>query len=227
MRTRWPRPKRGSVEPMNVCHDALSSDEREILQEIMNIAFGKAAADLAEVINIFVVLSVPLVEVFKARKLPEYLTGQVSDYDRISILEQNFWGDFKGSAFMIFHADAGRELISIFGEESEVMGSYSLDTLERETLMEVGNILIGACVGKLAELLGDMVTYSPPRVITNNTPQDTFPENSFDDDATAIVLKTVFRFNERNTEGLLFLVTSHDTTIWLKKALAAFMEQYE
>lgn len=207
--------------------DALSRDEREILQEIMNIAFGKAAADLAEVINIFVVLSVPLVQVFRARMLPRYLTEQVSDYDRISILEQNFWGDFRGSAFMIFHADAGRELITLFGDEGESTGLCSLDTLERETLMEVGNILIGACVGRLAELLGDLVTYSPPRVLTNNTPHDAFPESSFDSDDTAIVLKTVFRFNERNTEGLLFLVTSHDSVVWLKRALELFMEQYE
>lgn len=212
---------------MDNCQDTISAEEREILQEIMNISFGKAAADLAEVINIFVVLSVPCVEMFKARELPEYLKAQVSDYDSISVLEQSFWGDFRGSAFMVFHADAGRELISIFGEENEAADFHSMDTLERETLMEIGNILIGACVGKLAELLGDVVTYSPPRVITGNTPHDAFPEDCFDADSSAIVLRTVFRFNERNTEGLLFLVTSHDSLVWLKKALATFMEQYE
>lgn len=206
--------------------NVISDEEKEILQEIMNIAFGKAAADLAEVINIFVVLSVPYIKMLKAQELPEYLRSQVSDYDKISIVEQNFWGDFKGSAFLVFQASAGRELIAIFGDE-ETTGFETAAALEKETLMEVGNILIGACVGKLAELLKDTVTYSPPRVVTENTPNDAIPPSLFDAEASAIVLKTVFSFEERNVNGFLFLVTSHDSIQWLKKALEAFMEQYE
>jgi chemotaxis protein CheC len=212
---------------MEHCQEPITSDEKDILQEIMNIAFGQAAADLAEVINIFVVLSVPCVETFTAAELPGYLREQVSEYGSISILEQNFWGDFKGSAFMMFRADSGRELVAIFGEENDIGLSHSMDALEQETLMEVGNILIGACVGKLAELLGDMVTYSPPRVIIDKIPADAIPANAFDANSSAIVLKTLFCFNERNVEGFLFLVTSHDSIVWLKKALATFMEQYE
>jgi len=212
---------------MDYCLDTISEEEKEILQEIMNIAFGKAAADLAEVINIFVVLSVPYIQMLKAHDLPEYLKTQISEYDRISIVEQNFWGDFKGSAFLVFQASAGRELVSLFGDDSEDFGSDSSDALEKETLMEVGNILIGACVGKLSELLGDAVTYSPPRVVTENTPNDAIPASIFDCNSSAIVLKTLFCFNERNVNGFLFLVTSHDSILWLKKSLVTFMEQYE
>ncbi|MBV5338897.1 MAG: chemotaxis protein CheC [Deltaproteobacteria bacterium] len=212
---------------MDYCLDTISEEEKEILQEIMNIAFGKAAADLAEVINIFVVLSVPHIEILNAQDLPEYLKSQVSAYDRVSIVEQNFWGDFKGSAFLVFQASAGRELISLFSDDSEDFGSEPIDALEKETLMEVGNILIGACVGKLSELLGDAVTYSPPRVVTENSSNDAIPVNIFESGSSAIVLKTVFCFNERNVNGFLFLVTSNDSILWLKKSLAAFMEQYE
>jgi chemotaxis protein CheC len=212
---------------MDYSLDVISDEEKEILQEIMNIAFGKAASDLAEVINIFVVLSVPYIEMLKAEDLPEYLKTQLSSYDRISIVEQNFWGDFKGSAFLVFQASAGRELVSLFGGDSDEYGSESIDGLEKETLMEVGNILIGACVGKLSELLGDTVTYSPPRVVSENTPNNAIPANIFESGNSAIVLKTVFSFNERNVDGLLFLVTSHDSIHWLKKSLANFMEQYQ
>ncbi len=207
--------------------NGISEEEKEILQEIMNIAFGKAAADLAEVINIYVLLSVPHIEMLKAQELPEYLKKQVNNYDKISIVEQNFWGDFKGSAFLVFQASAGRELIAIFGDDSDSFGLESAAALEKETLMEIGNILIGACVGKLAELLKDTVTYSPPRVVTENTPNDAIPASLFDPSASAIVLKTVFSFEQRNVNGFLFLVTSHDSILWLKKSLVTFMEQYE
>ncbi|NTW98426.1 MAG: chemotaxis protein CheC [Geobacteraceae bacterium] len=212
---------------MDYCHDIMSDEEKEILQEIMNIAFGKAAADLAEVINIFVILSVPHIEILHSQDLPNYLKTQVSEYERVSIVEQNFWGDFKGSAFLVFQASAGRELVSLFGDNSNDFASESIDALEKETLMEVGNILIGACVGKLSELLGDAVTYSPPRVVTENTPNDAIPTNIFESGSSAIVLKTVFCFNERNVNGFLFLVTSNGSILWLKKSLVTFMEQYE
>ena len=124
-------------------------EEQDILQEIMNIAFGKAAADLAEVINIFVVLSVPNIQLLKGAELPDYLRDELRDFTDISIVEQNFRGKFRGSAFLIFPAGAGKELISLLDTDHEMaFESGSIDILEKETLMEVGNILIGACVGK-------------------------------------------------------------------------------
>jgi chemotaxis protein CheC len=206
----------------------ITDEEKDILQEIMNIAFGKAAADLAEVINIFVVLSVPYIKLLKSAELSAYLTYEIRDYNNISIVEQNFWGKFKGSAFLVFPAGAGKELITMLGADDEVIfESGSIDLLEKETLMEVGNILIGACVGKVSELLGDVVTYSPPKVVIENNPNEVIPNNLFDPDFTAIVMKTLFRFDERDVSGFLFLVTSDESVEWIKKSLADFLEQYE
>lgn len=206
----------------------VSDEERDILQELMNIAFGKAAAELAEVISIFVVLSVPFVKVLKAAELPEYLLYEIRDFTNISIVEQNFRGKFKGSAFLVFPAGAGKELITMLDADHETnFESGSIEVLEKETLMEIGNILIGACVGKMSELLGDVVTYSPPKVVVENKPHDIIPKNLFDPEYTAIVMRTVFRFDERDVSGFLFLVTTHDSVIWIKKSLVEFIEQYE
>ncbi len=206
----------------------ISEEERDILQEIMNIAFGKAAADLAEVINIFVVLSVPDIKILNVVDLPSYIGTEFSEFNNISIVEQNFWGGFKGNALLVFQADAGKELIALLGDGGEFSPETEFsDILENETLIEVGNILIGACVGKVAELLKDVVTYSPPRIIFEDHPKVSMPKDLFDTSSSAIILKTVFSFNERNVNGFLFLITSDNSIIWLKKALADFMEQYE
>jgi chemotaxis protein CheC len=207
---------------------SISDEERDILQEIMNIAFGKAAADLAEVINIFVLLNVPYIKMLPAADLPDYIKAEIIDYNTISIVEQNFWGKFKGSALLVFPAGAGKELITLLDADQETsFESESIDILEKETLMEVGNILIGACVGKVTELLGDVVTYSPPKVIIENHPNEIIPKNLFDPEYSAIVLKTVFCFKERDINGFLFLLTSHESNDWLKRSLAEFIEQYE
>ena len=135
----------------------LTDEETEILQEIMNISFGQSAADLADVIDTHVVLSVPFIKIMQATELPDYFKDHVREYKNISLVEQKFWGKFKGDALLVFSAGAGRELVSMLQQDDkDGFESHPVDILERETLMEVGNILIGACVGKLAELLKDV-----------------------------------------------------------------------
>jgi chemotaxis protein CheC len=105
--------------------------------------------------------------------------------------------------------------------------TFIFDVMEKETLMEVGNILIGACVGKVAELLGDRVSYSPPRVAIENYEIASIPADIFDVESSAIILRTVFTFNERDVTGFLFLVTKYESITWLKEALVTFMDKYE
>ncbi len=205
----------------------ISGEEREILQEIMNIAFGKAAADLAEVIDIYVELSVPYIQVIKATELPVYLRNEIKEYKNVSIVEQKFWGDFNGDALLIFPSGAGKELITLLDPDKELTyESDPIDALESESLMEIGNILIGACVGKIVELLKDAVTYTPPRVIIEDSPLETITHNQLSQGKSVILLKTVFQFKERDVNGFLFIITSHDCIDWLKRALHQFLEQY-
>lgn len=205
----------------------ITEEETDILQEIMNIAFGRAASDLAEYIDIFVILSVPFIKLLRSSDLPPYIRSEIKDYDKISVVEQNFWGKFKGSAFLVFPADSGKKMLSMLDGGEEHFESDPINELEKETFREVGNILIGACIGKIAELLGDVITYSPPRVVVERSQRGVISEHLFAEDNLAIVLRTVFEFNEKNISGYLFIVTSEQSFEWLKTALHKFLEQYE
>ena len=207
--------------------EMITAEETDILQEIMNIAFGRAASDLAEYIDIFVILSVPYIKLLQVADLPPYINTEIKDYDKVSVVEQNFWGKFKGSAFLIFPSGTGKRMISLFGGEDESFESDPIYELEKETFREVGNILIGACVGKIAELLGDVITYSPPRVIIEQSQHGLVSDKNFDPDCLAIVLRTVFEFNDKNISGFLFIITSQESFGWMKTALHKFLEQYE
>lgn len=206
----------------------LSEEEHDILQELMNIAFGRASADLAEVIDTYVVLNVPEVRTMKAVDLPDFISTEICNHDNISIVEQSYLGKFKGMALLIFPSGSGRELLNLFGDGSDGYGEdVSMAALEKESIMEVGNILIGACVGKVVELLDDVVSFSPPRIIIEDHPKDAIPAEIFDPDSLATVMRTVFQFSERDINGYFFLINSSESFLWLKKALNLFMEQYE
>jgi len=204
----------------------MTDEERDTLQEMMNIAFGRAAASLAEVISIFVCLSVPCVHLLRGEKLSAYLEEVVGPGREISIVEESFRGELQGSAFLVFPSGAGNQLVPLFGDEETLYQGEAREDVERDALLTTGGILIGACVGKLAELLGDRVSYSPAKLVAKK-PGESIPALFCDPEAIAIVLKTDFSFREESVEGFLFLITSEPSINWLKQALADFLAQYE
>ncbi|MBU0699022.1 MAG: chemotaxis protein CheC, partial [Proteobacteria bacterium] len=156
-------------------NDIFSDEEKDILQEIMNIAFGSATADLAEVIDIFVELSVPQIHLIPVGELPDFLKNTIHAYDETVIVDQKFWGDFSGSGLLVLPSRATKEMLMLLADkEPEVSFTKTMATLEKESLVEIGNILIGACVGKLSELLKTFATYSPPRIINGSNVQNAF-----------------------------------------------------
>lgn len=211
----------------------LTEEELDVLQEIMNIGFGSAAADLAQVIDIYVVLSVPIIKIMDQAYLLDDIKAEFRDYQEVSIVQQDFWSKFKGSALLVFSSNAGKNLLSIIGGkdstgiEKSLFESDPIRILEKETLMEVGNILVGACVGKVAELLGDVVSYLPPRVIVGNLADYNISEAGYAPEDIIIVMEAVFHFNIQNVRGYLFIITNHESIGWLKKAIHNFLKQYE
>jgi len=76
---------------------------------------------------------------------------------------------------------------------------------EKETFREVDNILIGACIGKIAEFLGDVMTYSPPRAAVERIRRGIISDNLFAQDHPAIVLRTVWELNEKKSAAIFLL----------------------
>ena len=214
---------------MNNSKIIISDEERDILQEVMNIAFGKASAELAEVIDIYVVLSIPDIKLLKTAEVPQYIEAEIKDLENLSVIKQSYTGKFHGTALLLFPGGAGKKLFSLF-ENGSTTDSGSEDfsvVLEKETLLEVGNILIGASVSKVAELLNDNVSYRPPRIVIESKPGDIVDWDLAEPEGPVILLQTVFSFDKRDISGLLFIIPSYKSFEWLKKALHAFLKQYE
>ena len=51
--------------------------------------------------------------------------------------------------------------------------------------------------------------------------------NGFNPSQTAIVMKTVFDFQDQNVSGFLLILTGYESLDWLRKALHDFLDSYE
>ena len=201
--------------------------EKDALQEIMNISFGQAAADLSDVINLFVTLSVPYIDVLSHDEVTRYIQERIPDTSEVSMVTQLFSGHFSGSSILLFPHGEGKKLLHLFNEDlGESLNGYDVDVLERESLLEISNVIMGACISKIAEMLGDVVSYSPPRFYSRDQIRGTLQDSFSAECSFAIFFKTLFHFEDYNASGYLFLVSNCSTLDWLKKAIAEHLKRY-
>ena len=196
--------------------------ELDALGELMNISFGSAAAGLAEVLDIFIHLNIPYIKIVRKKDLLGYIRDEIPGCVDCSIIEQKFHGDFGGEAILLFPYGIEKELLTLFNSnDGAVYESDGIAGLEKEVLMEVGNILIGACLGRIFELIDSRIIYFPPTVAVGSKAADLLLRES-DSEEVCITLKTSFHFEDRNVEGHLFLINNKESIPRLKDALKPF-----
>lgn len=202
----------------------LTEMELDALQETMNISFGSAAADLAEIMDIFIQLTVPNISSVKINELPDYINGEITDFSTCNVIQQKYYGDFEGMAFLIFPYGNERDLISYFQHnDTELFKSDQLIDLEKEVLLEISNILIGACIGRIFEMLNSRISYQPPQIISGSDFDNNYVSSELNSQDLAITMKTFFSFEDRDTKGYLILINSQSSIPHLKKALSQFI----
>jgi len=125
---------------------ALSNDQRDALQELTNIAMGQAGSSLATLLDEFVDLSVPRIRVVAVVDLPPALAELVGANNLVSAVRQSFQGYLRGEAIIIFGEPGCQALADLMGFEGD-LGVNG----ENELLLDVANVLSGACLGGMME----------------------------------------------------------------------------
>jgi len=202
----------------------LSELQLDALRELMNIGFGQAAASLSEVIDLHVQLSVPKVLILRPSEIAAFIDSEVESRSAFSMVEQFFFGKFEGTSFLLLPEEEGRKLAGLFGAEGDALPpEYDFSSIERETVVEIGNIIIGACVGKIAEILKDQVSFQPPRYVAAPLEHETIVKYLSGRKNLALVFKTVFHFERQDNFGFLFLVASEASLEWMRKAVDEYI----
>ncbi len=128
--------------------DALAPDIRDCYQEITNIAMGQAGDHLARILNVFVKLPIPNVNLIEVSEL-HMMLQDIEDKDTVSGICQGFLGaGVSGEALFILSDSSFGDVAKILNISEEVD-----DQVQLELLMDAANILIGTCLRGLANQL--------------------------------------------------------------------------
>lgn len=137
----------------------LSPSQRDVLAELVNIGFGRAAASLSSLVRQRILLSAPDVSVHLLQDLQENIHFNQSE---VATVHQIFSGQLSGDALLMLDVEGAANLIGMLTDEPK--RSNRLSPSDREALMEVGNILLNAFIGSFGNLLNVHITFAVPRL---------------------------------------------------------------
>lgn len=136
--------------------------ERDAVTEILNIAIGQAADSLSQLVEDEVRLSVPFVDFLTPSQAADRLQDETQGGDSVAV-RQHFEGRFYGDILLIFPERKSLDLVRhMLGDQVPL---DQLTELEQEALLEVGNIILNACLGSLSNQLGMPVESSLPAYV--------------------------------------------------------------
>jgi chemotaxis protein CheC len=139
--------------------DFIGEIERDAITEMLNIAIGQAAAGLSQLVEDEVRLSVPFIDFLTLDQAAARLDKETQGSETVAVRQQ-FSGPFNGDILLLFPERRSLDLVRHMLGDDVPLGQ--LTELEQEALLEVGNIILNACLGSLANQLGLTVQSSLP-----------------------------------------------------------------
>lgn len=138
----------------------LDVDFLDCYREVANVAMGQAASLLARLLDAFVILPVPNVNTLEPSELRMALAS-TEQYNSVSAVCQGFTGaGIAGEALLIFNDASFVDIARLMKYPGRLDRAAEL-----ELLMDIANILIGACLRGIADQFDIRFSQGHPTVL--------------------------------------------------------------
>jgi len=196
----------------------LNADERDAIAEAFNMGVGVAAASLSEMVEREVTLSVPDIDIMLRDQAKASLGIQA--HQQISGVIEEFKGSFEGHAMLLFPKDISLELVRLLLKQ-DVENEF-LTEMESEALIEVGNIIINACLGSIANIMGEEINNQIPEAVTGRmgeiiTDKSIAPEENY-----IMKLRMDFHVADEDISGYIAFIMGLDSIDKFRRKLAEY-----
>jgi chemotaxis protein CheC len=196
----------------------LDDFETDALAELFNVGLHRAAASLSEITGQRILVDMPRLVVCRSteieQQLPNLLGGDVAT------VHQVFGGAVAGDAVLLIEQEKAAMLAKLMTAGEAAPGGR-LDQSAREVLVEIGNIVLGACLSGFGDMLQTPVTFSIPRIHVESLPNVLRSLIvSTDEVQYAVIVATQFRLSELAADGFMIIAVGAKSLARISQALA-------
>ena len=192
----------------------LTEDEEDVLQELMNIAYGSATAVVADMLEAFASLSIPNIKIMTVNELLKTFHELKSASYFFST--QAFSGEFNGESAFFINEESATNLAT----HLELENREDLD----DAILELTNVLTSSLTTKLAQEMETEVSFSLPNILKIPLEEMEGVE-TFQLYSRVIVIDTNLNFQDQKINGKIFILTKDESIQWLKTKLNTILDQ--
>ena len=192
----------------------LTEDEKDVLQELMNIAYGSATAVVADMLEAFASLSIPNIKIMTVSELLKTFHELKSSSYFFS--SQAFSGEFNGESAFFINEESANNL----AKHLELENRADLD----DAILELTNVLTSSLTTKLAQEMETEVSFSLPNILKIPLEEMEGVE-TFQLYSQVIVIDTNLNFQDQKINGKIFILTKDESILWLKTKLNTILDQ--
>ncbi len=197
-----------------------TDEQTDALQEIINIAMGQAVASLASILDVRVDLSVPQVHLVQIHELINTIQEITGSTNKVTIVSQAFYNHLKGEVLVIFEEHGWHDLARLMGYE-QLPGNIQE---EQELLLDVANVVTGACLNGISNQLGTDLSYTAPSIISEiSGPKQALMTNKTTW-SHALLVEVNFSLEHINFKSHLLILMTEDSIVILSTALDELLE---
>ncbi|MGD9731592.1 MAG: hypothetical protein AB7U45_05355 [Desulfamplus sp.] len=208
-----------------------TDDQYEMLKEVVNLAMGQAGKDLATILNSFVDLSVPEIQIVEAEHIAEKVLKEsvFNENERVNLFRQNFhsMSFMEGEAIVIFNNETRQRVAQILGVSDQVNTVEEIDFM-----LELTNLMVGACMNSISEqLFNQKMSFSPPEILSENSvlrniAYETFKRRNLKWEYT-LLSKITFILKDRSFKSDLLIFISEKAIQAVNESLNKMLADYE
>lgn len=198
----------------------LTEDEKDCLQELMNVAYGSATAAITEILDAFAKLSIPKIQIINANEFQPYLSKELDLEEEHLISLQQINGTICGENMFVIDKKSAKNIAYKFGlEEDEINEEEVCDIV-----LEITNILSSSTISKLAEDIDTDVSFSAPTI--NNLTSISQLNNLFISKYEKIIIISIqLNFDDLNISAELFILTTDNSILYIKEKLKKILDE--
>jgi len=189
-------------------------------QEVANVAMGRAGDLLARVLDVKVRLPIPKVRALASSELHMMLKA-TDEADSISAVCQGYVGSgIAGEALILFYDSSINSLAKLMNHEGDIT-----DAIEREMLVELSNLLIGAFLKGFSDQLDLSFSQSHPELLGLHRNISELINSDARDWQEIVAIEINYFIEDYNIECDLIVLITQDSLSTLNNKLIYLLDE--
>jgi chemotaxis protein CheC len=198
----------------------LTEDEKDCLQELMNVAYGSATAAITEILDAFAKLSIPKIQIINSNELKSYLSNELNLEEEHLVSLQQINGSISGENMFVIDKQSAINIAYKFGLTDEEIDDNEISDI----VLEITNILSSSTISKLAEDMSTNVSFSAP-TIKFLTSINQLSNQFLTKYEKVIIISTELKFEDLNINAELFILTTDNSILYIKEKLNKILDE--